>query len=176
MKRLRWAGGMVVLLVLILASGLVAQTRRGPERLPAPEPRFVPKFEALAETSLLMQGLAQSNYRALEKHLDDKGPPDADTWTFARGQALLIAETGNLLLLRPPRNEGRDTWMRQAMDMRQKAGDLSRQLGNRDLAGSRAALVELRNKCNSCHRTFRVPKRIAPNMEPDAPEEVKGNE
>ena len=25
-----------------------------------------------------------------------------------------MAETGNLLLLRPPRNEGRDTWMRRA--------------------------------------------------------------
>ncbi len=82
----------------------------------------MPRFEAVAETKLLMEGLAHPNYRALEKHLEGKGPPDGDTWTFARGQALLIAETGNLLLLRPPRNDGRDTWMRRAMDMRAVGG------------------------------------------------------
>ena len=65
----------------------------------------MPKFEVIAETSLLMDGLNQSNYRSLEKLLKQK-PADAETWTFIRGQALLIAETGNLLLLRPPRSGG----------------------------------------------------------------------
>jgi Cytochrome C' len=169
MKRIRWLRGVVLFTVLILVSSLAAQTRRGPERLPPPQPQgqFTPKFEALAETSLLMQGLAQSNYRALEKHLEGKGPPDVDTWTFARGQALLIAETGNLLLLRPPRNEGRETWMRRAMDMRQAAGDLARQLGNRNLQRSRAAFQELTTQCNRCHQSFRVPTRIGPNREPE---------
>jgi hypothetical protein len=163
MNRARWLGGLVFLAGGIVATGLSAQTGRSPERLPPPEPRFIPKFEALAETKLLMEGLALPNYRAVEKHLQGKGPQDVDTWMFARGQALLIAETGNLLLLRPPRNEGRDTWMRRAMDMRQSAGDLARRLGNRDLASSRTALSELTNKCNICHQTFRVPTRIGPN-------------
>src|SRR5262245_51093607 len=81
-----------------------------------PQPRnttFTPKFEALAETRLLMEGLAHPNYRSLNKLLKQK-PADVETWTFARGQALLVAETGNLLLLRPPRNNGRDTWMKLA--------------------------------------------------------------
>jgi hypothetical protein len=163
MKRVRGLCGLVVLAGGIVATSLSAQTRRGPELLPPPAPRFVPKFEALAETKLLMEGLALPNYRAVEKHLQGKGPQDVDTWMFARGQALLIAETGNLLLLRPPRNEGRDTWMRRAMDMRQSAGDLARRLGNRDLAPSRNALLDLTNKCNNCHQTFRVPTRIGPS-------------
>ena len=33
--------------------------------------------------------------------------------TTPRGQALLLAETGNLLLLRPPKTQGRDTWWRE---------------------------------------------------------------
>jgi hypothetical protein len=165
MKRLGWRRGVVIVMGLVLVSSLAAQTRRAPERLPAPQAQFTPKFEALAETRLLMEGLAQPNYRAVEKHLEGKGPPDVDTWTFARGQALLIAETGNLLLLRPPRNEGRDTWMRRAMDMRQAAGDLSRQLANRNLQRSRDALSELTTQCNRCHQTFRVPTRIVPNGE-----------
>ena len=170
MKRARWLGGLVVLAIGLAATSLSAQIRRAPERLPPPESRsaeakFTPKFEALAETKLLMEGLAHPNYRAVEKHLQGKGPDDVDTWMFARGQALLIAETGNLLLLRPPRNEGRDTWMRRAMDMRQSASTLARRLGNRDLARSRAALLELANKCNNCHQTFRVATRIEPNGE-----------
>lgn len=165
MKRAHRLCGLVVLAIALAATSLFAQIRRAPERLPGPESKFTPKFEALAETKLLMEGLALPNYRAVEKHLQGKGPDDVDTWMFARGQALLMAETGNLLLLRPPRNEGRDTWMRRAMDVRQSAGALARQLGNRDLARSRTALLDLSNKCNDCHQTFRVPTRIGPNEE-----------
>jgi hypothetical protein len=165
MKLKRRLFGLAVLAGGIMATGLAAQQRRSPEQLPPPG-KFVPRFEAVAETSLLMEGLALPNYRAVEKHLEGKGPPDADTWTFARGQAVLIAETGNLLLLRPPRNEGRDTWMRRAMDMRQSASELARRLGNRDLERSRAALADVAVKCNNCHQTFRVPTRIGPNAEP----------
>ena len=168
MKRARCLCGLVLLTGGIVVTSLAAQTRRAPERLPnpqAPQGKFTPKFEALAETKLLMDGLAHSNYLALEKHLEGKGPRDADTWTFARGQALLIAETGNLLLLRPPRNEGRDTWMRRAMDMRQSAADLAKRLANRDLLRSRDALADLSTKCNNCHQTFRVPIRIGPKQE-----------
>jgi hypothetical protein len=168
MKHMRPLFGLAVLAGGLVATGLAAQQRRTPEQLPHPE-KFVPKFEAVAETHLLMEGLALPNYQAVEKHLEGKGPADADTWTFARGQAVLIAETGNLLLLRPPRNEGRDTWMRRAMDMRQSASDLARRLSNRDLPGSRAALTTLTTKCNNCHQSFRVPTRIGPNAEPAAP-------
>ena len=68
--------------------------------------KVAPKFQAVAETKLLMEGLAQANYRGLESLLKQK-PGDDATWAFARGrERLLIAETGNLLLLRPPRRQG----------------------------------------------------------------------
>ncbi len=166
MRHIRWLGGIALLISGIMVTGSAAPPRGLPEQLPAPDAKFVPRFEAVAETKLLMEGLTQPNYAAVERHLQGKGPADADTWTFARGQALLIAETGNLLLLRPPRNDGRDAWMRRAIDMRQSAGTLARQLGNHDLERSRAALAALTAKCNSCHQTFRVPARIKPNAEP----------
>jgi len=173
---MRWLAGIALLAVAIALTGAAAQQqkRSGPELLPAPEARFTPKFEAIAETGLLMNGLAHPNYLALEKHLQGKGPQDDDTWTFARGQAMLIAETGNLLLLRPPRNEGRDLWMRRATGLRESAATLGRRLAGRDPVRSRSALTDVARRCNNCHESFRVPTRIGPNVEP-APG-VKGGE
>jgi hypothetical protein len=112
-----------------------------------------------------MEGMAQPNYQSVAKILRER-PADVETWTFARGQAILLAEMGNLLLLRPPRNQGRDTWMREAMDMRQAAAGLARQTGNRDLERSRSAFVDLTATCNRCHQTFRVPVRVGPDAAP----------
>jgi hypothetical protein len=89
-------------------------------------------------------------------------PSDVDTWVFARGQAILIAETGNLLLLRPPRNTGRETWMKLAMGMRTEAADLARSAGNRDFTGAATSLRRLTDSCNRCHSTFRVPVQVGP--------------
>src|SRR5262245_45627201 len=71
--------------------------------------KVVPKLVPIAETKLLMEGLAHANFRGLDRHLKQK-PTEDQAWTFARGQALLIAETANLLMLRPPRNEGESAW------------------------------------------------------------------
>ena len=114
---------------------------------------------------LLMEGLAHSNYRSVSRLLKAK-PTDVDTWVFARGQAILIAETGNLLLLRPPKNTGRDTWMRLASEMRTQATALARSTGGRDYARSKAALTNLTTSCNRCHQTFRVAAKVAPDPAP----------
>jgi cytochrome c556 len=161
----RWAGGLALGATLLAASGSAQD--RPPRLAPMPKavPKFEPKFEAVAETKLLMEGLTQPNYQSLAKLLRDR-PADAETWTFARGQAILVAEAGNLLLLRPPRNQGRDTWMREAMDMRQAAAALARQAGNRDLERSRAALADLTTACNRCHQSFRIPVRVGPDAAP----------
>lgn len=129
--------------------------------IPAPvAPHYVPKFEAVAETKLLMEGLAQPNYRSLEELLKKK-PAEDEAWTFARGQALLLAETGNLLLLRPPRTpEGQDAWFRRATNLREAAAALARSVGSKEYARSRAGLADVANSCNRCHQTFRVAIRV----------------
>lgn len=145
---------------------------RAQQRPQQPQQPFTPKFEALAETRLIMEGLAHSNYRSLQRLLKDR-PADNDTWVFVRGQALLVAETGNLLLLRPPRNNGRDTWMKLGMAMRDEASELARKAAARDHPGSKAAMVDLTNSCNRCHQTFRVNVRIGPEPEKPRDKEEK---
>jgi cytochrome c556 len=123
-------------------------------------PHYTPRFEAVAETKLLMEGLAGANFHGLEGLLK-KEPADAEAWAFARGQALLLAETGNLLLIRPPRTpEGQDAWFRHATDLRDAASALARSAGSQDFTRSRAGLADVANSCNRCHQTFRVATRI----------------
>jgi hypothetical protein len=123
--------------------------------------RAQPKTVPVAETKLLMDGLANANYRGLEKLL--KGNlEDAEGWTFARGQALLIAETGNLLLLRPPKTNGQEAWNKSSVELREAATRLARAAAARDMAGSRAQLGEMATACNKCHQSFRVPVQLTP--------------
>src|SRR5262249_9074190 len=128
------------LLGAFLAGAMVVAAQAQTPRPKTETKKVAPRFEAVAETKLLMEGLAESNYRGLAT-LPKQSPTDSETGTFARGQALLIAETGNLLLWRPPRNEGQDSWFRWATELRAAATNLARQAGARDYAASRAALL-----------------------------------
>jgi cytochrome c553 len=155
----------LALLTLVAVIVWQAPTEAQPPTTKTPAPDFVPKFEAIADTKLLMEGLTNTNYRSLNKLLKTR-PTDAETWSFVRGQSMLIAETGNLLLLRPPRNAGRDTWMKLAMEMRSQAAELSKQATAKDYLKSRTAFNNMTTSCNRCHQTFRVPVKIAPAPEP----------
>jgi hypothetical protein len=148
-------------LLLTVAGGLALASQALPQPLNRFGIRAAPKLEPVAETRLLMEGLNQANFHGLERLLGKK-PGDEEAWKFARGQALLIAETGNLLLLRPPRARGQDEWMDHATDLRDKAVNLARTLARRDYDGSRDALGDVANTCNSCHQTFRVNVHIVP--------------
>jgi hypothetical protein len=156
--------------IMLAATGAVTfsqAVRRQPIRLPA---QAGPRLIAVAETKLLMEGLAQPNFLSLEKLLKEK-PADAEGWAFARGQALLIAETGNLLMLRPPRNAGERTWLNRATDLRSKASELARSLTAKDFDKSRMALTTLANSCNACHQSFRVKVRMVPFEKKDDKED-----
>ncbi|MBA4187015.1 MAG: hypothetical protein C0467_03255 [Planctomycetaceae bacterium] len=120
--------------------------------------------EPIAETKLLMNGLAAANLRGLGKLLREK-PTDAEAWAFARGQSLIIAETGNLLLMRPPRTAGQELWLGHAADLRDSADKLARAVAAKDYPKARANLASLANVCNRCHQAFQVPNRVDPFTE-----------
>lgn len=130
--------------------------------------KVVPKLEPVAETRLLMEGLAHANFRGLERNLNKK-PIDDPSWVFARGQALLIAETANLLMLRPPKNQGEPVWFERSMDMRTQAMQLAQHLAKKDIERSKTAMQALANSCNRCHQSFRVAIDIVPFAPPEAP-------
>jgi hypothetical protein len=130
--------------------------------------KVVPKLEPIAETRLIMEGLAHANFRGIERNLR-KNPIDDQSWTFARGQALLIAESANLLMLRPPKNPGETTWMERSMDLRAQAQQLAGYLAMKDMEKSKAGMQSLAASCNRCHNGFRVPVEIVPFQQADPP-------
>ena len=134
-----------------------AQTSKQPMKLQ-------PKLEPIAETKLLMEGLAHSNFRGLERILSQK-EIEPQSWTFARGQAILIAESANLLMLRPPRSQGQPVWFERAIDMRNEAIRLAQTVSKKDVETARSGLVHLADSCNKCHQTFRIAVQIEPFAE-----------
>jgi hypothetical protein len=121
-----------------------------------------PTFEPVADTKLLMEGLAGANMRGLAKLLKDK-PTEAEAWNFARGQSLLLAETGNLLMMRPPRTQtAQETWMTHSTSLRDTATALARAAAAKDYSKARSALASVANVCNRCHQAFQVGARIDP--------------
>ena len=106
-----------------------------------------------------MEGLVHSNFRGLENLLKEP-PTDAKAWVFRPGQALLIAETGNLLLMRPPKTAGQPVWFDRAVELRTVAQQLAKTIASKDFNRSRAGLIDLSSRCNRCHQAFRVPVAI----------------
>ncbi|MBY0514993.1 MAG: cytochrome c [Gemmataceae bacterium] len=154
MRRLRFlvAGGRVGATCLLLTAG---QPQPAAKKAP-------PKLEPVAETKVIMVGLAEPNLRGLGQLLNAR-PKDADAWVFARGQALLVAETGNLLMLRPPNGrDAQDKWMALAGELRGNAAVLAKATAEQDYVQARASLAATANVCNRCHQTFRVKNRVNP--------------
>jgi hypothetical protein len=147
--------------VLVLAGLLFLVSRPAPAQTKAPPDKGkpAPRLEAVAETRLIMDGLADANYRGLEKMLKQP-PPDVEAWTYVRGQALLVGETGNLLMLRPPRGGGQEVWMQRSTELREAGTALARHAANRDYERSRAGLRDVAAVCNRCHQNFRVPVQV----------------
>jgi hypothetical protein len=156
-------GGVIVAGLGLLLLAPPASPQVGKPVVPSSRP--APRLEPIAETRLLMEGLAQANFHGLERMLNQK-PSDNEAWTFARGQALLLAETGNLLMLRPPKNPGETAWMDYSRELRDSATMLAKAAAARDYEGSRNLLGDLAVTCNRCHQTFRVPARIVPFATP----------
>jgi hypothetical protein len=157
-KRILWRQMVLAGAVVLIGTAPGAPQSKPGSGAATPSPP-APRLEPVADTRLLMEGLNQANFQGLEKLLQRR-PDGVDAWTFARGQALLIAETGNLLLLRPPRNTGRTAWMERAVELRSTATRLARAAAARDYAQCRTGLADLATTCNRCHQSFRVQVRI----------------
>lgn len=79
--------------------------------------------------------------------------PDRATFKAIKGDALTLAEAGNLLLIRTPDEEG-DAWMKLSIEVRQRGADLYQAARGQDAAGAKKAYQSMLTSCNACHTKF----------------------
>jgi len=81
--------------------------------------------------------------------------PNTDTeWTILEGQALMVAESANLLML-PGRARDRKQWIADATLMLDAGAAAVKAVKARDVAGVAAINERLLESCTSCHRHYR---------------------
>jgi hypothetical protein len=123
-------------------------------KLQTQQPRLVP----LADVRVLMDGINWPNFVALQQELKRR-PRDERGWLSVHDHALLIAENGNLLLLRPPAKKA-GGWTDHAMALRSGAARLAQAAGDRNPERCRLGLLELVRTCDRCHDTYQTGVQI----------------
>jgi hypothetical protein len=144
-------------LVLVAPADPQVSGERDPSRA---KMRSRPHPEPVAKVRLLMLGINLPNFQGIEQSLSQE-PRGTDAWDIIQGQALLIAENGNLLMLRPPTGAKEDAWLDRAAELRSAGARLARAAVDHDYARCRDDLTRLANVCNRCHKSFQVNANIS---------------
>lgn len=140
----------------VFVAGPLARTARGAEDAPPAGP--VPVEPNPHE---FMEYVNQPNYRQLRQALAQE-PKDEKAWESVTSSSLVLAESGNLLLFRPP-NENADAWKRHAVSVREQGSKLYQAAHKKDYSAAKQEFASLLQRCNSCHDEFAGGE---PNLKP----------
>jgi hypothetical protein len=99
-----------------------------------------------------MEYVLQPTYKRL-KHVMAAAPAGKQEWKSIKSDALILAEGGNLLLLRKSEKSPGE-WTEFSVGVRDAGGQLYRAATQKDFSASRNAYERMLSKCNSCHTRF----------------------
>ena len=80
-------------------------------------------------------------------------PANGKAWKPVKASSLVLAENGNLLMIRGPEDD-RTAWDRIAVELRDQGQLLYRAAKKRDYDEARKQYVAFVAKCNECHHQF----------------------
>lgn len=80
-------------------------------------------------------------------------PKDNAGWKPIKAESLVLAEGGNLLLMRPSAEDARD-WNAYSIQVRQLGGELYAAARKKDFATARKRYEAMLLRCNACHDQF----------------------
>ena len=84
-----WIAAAVLAGFALAAPESASQSGGRPTRATMPAVSGSPRLEPVAETKLLMEGLAKPNFDGLAKHLKER-PADGETWGFVRDRKSVV--------------------------------------------------------------------------------------
>jgi hypothetical protein len=99
-----------------------------------------------------MESVFQSPYRRLKAALAAE-PKDAAAWKAVRSDALILAEGGNLLLVRKPMKDS-DEWAKHSAASRDAGAALFKAAKAKDYPATKKAYEAMLGHCNACHKKF----------------------
>jgi hypothetical protein len=99
-----------------------------------------------------MEGIFQGTYRRLKPAMAAE-PTDRQVWKTIRSESLILAEGGNLLLVRKPEKEV-GKWVEFSVAVRESGAQLYKAAQLKDFAGAKKAYELMLTQCNACHKHF----------------------
>lgn len=123
--------------------GWAAEPSKAPAGTPEPVEDDMHEF---------MEYVFQPNYGLLKKSLA-KAPATKEEWFNVKVGSLVLAEGGNLILLRGP-NEDRKEWIEYATAVRDLGGKTYRAAQAQDFDVARSHYEAMITKCNACHQHY----------------------
>lgn len=105
-----------------------------------------------ADMHEFMEYVCEPPYKRLKAALAT-APTENATWKAIKSDSLILAESGNLLIGRPPEKDAAD-WLKHASGVRDVGGSLYKAAKKKDAAESRKQWELLLIQCNACHTQF----------------------
>jgi hypothetical protein len=99
-----------------------------------------------------MEYAFEPTYRRL-KPVIATAPTDNKAWKAIKADSLILAEGGNLLLIRQPEKDAAD-WARHSTQVRDTGGQLYEAAKAKDYAAARKHYEAMIQNCNACHKQF----------------------
>jgi mono/diheme cytochrome c family protein len=129
-----------------------AEVRAGQDE-PASEPATELELKPVDVTMHdFMEGAFQFPYRRL-KELMATEPTALPAWKAIRSDALILAEGGNLLLIRTPKEDGAD-WNRYSIESRDAGQAMIKAAKKKDFEKTTEYYKQMLVHCNACHDQF----------------------
>jgi len=140
---------MRTLALLILAGATLAA------QAPAPAPAAAPKppTKNVGTMSELMVNILKPVSDAVF-YVESRTPANGDEWTILEGQALMVAETANLLMM-PGRARDQKQWMADSKLMLDAGEAAFRAAKTRKVEAVAAISDQLYESCTTCHVHYR---------------------
>jgi len=138
----------VVLSLLLMRFTTTTNSIRADDKSPT-APTIVPVDATMHD---FMEGLFQGPYRRLKVAIAAE-PADRQGWKAIRSESLVLAEGGNLLLVRKPEKDAAK-WVEFSLAVRESGAQVYKAAKQKDFAGSRKAYESMLTHCNACHKQF----------------------
>jgi hypothetical protein len=127
-----------------------------------PAPPAMPPFDTTVSVKELMANLMDPNADVVWESVGtivtaegtfDKAPQTDDEWNTVRASAIVLVESGNLLML-PARSGGNPEWIKLTQDMIDQSKRMIAAVDKRDRQAVFDVGADIYDRCVNCHKRF----------------------